>query len=137
MFPYVFQCFLTFSSVTYSHSHSQSLSLSHSLTQSFSLSHSFNLSLNHSRHAEQLLFSSLCSKVTLTLSRSHAHTLSHSHTLSISHSITLDMLSNFCFDVYAEKSLFIGDNDNCGKCKQIFVLESLVQHLTELKKHKC
>ena len=29
------------------------------------------------------------------------------------------------------------NNDNCGKCKQIFVLESLVQHLTELKKHKC
>ena len=75
-----------------------SLSLSHS--HSFSLLHSFNLSLNHSRHAEQLLFSSLCSKLTLTLS--------HSHTLSISHSITLDMLNNFCFHVYAQKSLFIG-----------------------------
>ena len=61
MFSYVFQCFLTFSNVTYSHSHS--LSLSHSLT------------------------------------------LSHSHTLSISHWITLDMLNNFCFHLYAQKSL--------------------------------
>ena len=66
------------------------------LRHSFSLSHSFNLSFNHSWHAEQLLFSSLCSKLTLTLS--------HSHTLSISHSLTLDMLNNFCFHVYAQKS---------------------------------
>ena len=87
MFSYVFQCFLTFSNVTYSHSHS--LSLSHSLTLSHShtlsishwitldmlnnfcfhlyaqnsLSHSFNLSFNHSRHAEQVLFSCLGSNV--------------------------------------------------------------------------
>ena len=40
-------------------SHFLTLTLSHS----FSLSHSFNLSFNHSRHAEQVLFSSLCSKV--------------------------------------------------------------------------
>ena len=39
-------------------SHFLTLTLSHS----FSLSHSFNLSFNHSRHAEQVLFSSLCSK---------------------------------------------------------------------------
>ena len=63
MFSYVFQCFLTFSNVTYFHSHSHSLSLSHSLTHS------------------------------------------HSHTLSISHWITLDMLNNFCFHLYAQKSL--------------------------------
>ena len=44
---------------THSHTHSLSLSISHS----FSLSHSFNLSFTHSRHAEQVLFSSLCSKV--------------------------------------------------------------------------
>ena len=56
MFSYVFQCFLTFSNVTYSHS--------------------------------------------------------HSHTLSISHSITLDMLNKFCFHLYAQKSLFIGENCN-------------------------
>ena len=43
-------------------SHFLTLTLSHS--HSFSLSHSFNLSFNHSRHAEQLLFSSLCSKIT-------------------------------------------------------------------------
>ena len=42
-------------------SHFLTLTLSH--THSFSLSHSFNLSFNHSRHAEQVLFSSLCSKV--------------------------------------------------------------------------
>ena len=41
-------------------SHFLTLTLSHS--HSFSLSHSFNLSFNHSRHAEQVLFSSLCSK---------------------------------------------------------------------------
>ena len=110
MFSNVFQCFLTFSNVTYFHSHSHSLSLSHSLTlsHSFSLSHSFNLSLNHSWHAEQLLFSSLCSKVTLSLSL----ILSHSHTLSISHSLTLDMLNNFSFHLYAQKWLFIAENCN-------------------------
>ena len=43
----------------------------------------------------------------LSLSYSLTLTLSHSHTHSISHSITLDMLNNFCFHVYAQKSLFI------------------------------
>ena len=98
------------------------LTLSHfltlSLSQSLTLSHSHTLSISHwitlDMHAEQLLFSSLCSKVTLTLSRSHSHTLSlsHSHTLSISHSITLDMLNKFCFHVKAQKSLFIAENCN-------------------------
>ena len=32
--------------------------------------------------------------------------------LSISHSLTLDMLNNFCFHVYAQKSVFIGQNVN-------------------------
>ena len=59
---------------------------------------------------EQLLFSCVCSKLTLT--HSHSLTLSHSHTLSISQSITLDMLNNFCFHLYAQKSLFIGENVN-------------------------
>ena len=93
---------------------SHSLSLSHSLTlvilNNFcfhvyaqkSLSHSHTLSFTHSPHAEQLLFSCLCSKVTLTLS----------HTLSISHSITLDMLNKFCFHVHAHKSLFMAENCN-------------------------
>ena len=45
------------------HVYAQNL-LSHflTLTVTISLSHSFNLSFNHSRHAEQVLFSSLCSK---------------------------------------------------------------------------
>ena len=62
------------------------------------------LSFTHSGHAEQLLFSCLCSKVILTFSHSHSLTLSHSHTHSISHSITLDMLNNFCFHLYAQNS---------------------------------
>ena len=33
-------------------------------------------------------------------------------TLSISHSLTLDMLNNFCFHVYAQKSVFVGQNVN-------------------------
>ena len=33
-------------------------------------------------------------------------------TLSISHSLTLDMLNNFCFHVYAQKSLFKVENVN-------------------------
>merc|ERR1719219_2570664 len=53
-----------------SHSHALTLSRSHALT----LSHSHMLSFTLSRHAEQLLFSCLCSKVTLSLS--HSHTLS-------------------------------------------------------------
>ena len=36
--------------------------------------------------------------------KTHSHTLFHSHTLSFSHSFTLDMLNNFCFNVYAQKS---------------------------------
>ena len=51
---------------------------------------------------------SLSHSVTL----SQSLTLTHSHTLSISHSITLDMLNKFCFHLYAQKSLFIGENCN-------------------------
>ena len=72
-----------------------------------SLSHSHSLSFTHSRHTEQLLFSCLCSKVTLSLSHHVTISMSHFHTLtiSLSHSITLHMLNNFCFHVYAQKSL--------------------------------
>jgi len=49
----------------------------------------------HSQHAEQLLFSCLCSKVTPSLS--HSVTL----TLSISHSLSWHAVNNFCFHVYA------------------------------------
>ena len=38
--------------------------------------------------------------------------LSHSHTLSFSQSLSLDMLNKFCFHVYAQKSLFIAENCN-------------------------
>ena len=71
-----------------------------------SLSHSHSLSFTHSRHTEQLLFSCLCSKVTLTLSHYLTLSMSQTLTLSISHSLTLNMLNNFCFHVYAQKSLF-------------------------------
>ena len=56
-------CWTTFVfiSMLKSHSHTLTLSLPHTL----SLSHSFNLSFNHSRHAEQVLFSSLCWKLTV------------------------------------------------------------------------
>ena len=49
---------------------------------------SLTLSFTHSRHAEQLLFSCLCSKVTLSLSHSLTLSLSHSRTLALSHSRT-------------------------------------------------
>ena len=40
-----------------------------------------------------------------TRSLSHTLSFSHSLTLSISHSLILNMLNNFCFHVYAQKSL--------------------------------
>ena len=58
---FVFMSMLKSHSLTFTLSHSHTLTLSHSHT--LALSHSFNLSFNHSRHAEQVLFSSLCSKV--------------------------------------------------------------------------
>jgi hypothetical protein len=61
-------------------------------------------SLSHSL-TDQLLFSCLCSKVTLshylTLTLYQCLTL----TLSLSDLLTLHMLNNFCFHVYAQKSL--------------------------------
>ena len=56
-------CWTTFvfMSMLKSHPHTFSLSLSLAI----SLSHYFNLSFNHSRHAKQVLFSSLCSKLTV------------------------------------------------------------------------
>ena len=117
MFSYVFQCFLTFSNVTYSHSHSHSLSLSHSLT----LSHSHTLSISHWITLDMLnnfcfhLYpqNSLSHSITLSLSLSHSFNLSFTHswhaeqlanlptcTLALSHSLSLDMLNKFCFHVY-------------------------------------
>ena len=77
-------CFHVYAQKSLSHSLTVTLSLCHS----FYISHSFNLSFTHSRHAEQLLFSCLCSKVTV-YSRKYFHTLSlsHSRTLTLSHSL--------------------------------------------------
>ena len=55
-------------------------SLSHSQTLALSLSHTLFKSLIH---AEQLLFSCLCSKLTLTLSHSHSLSLTLFLTLSL------------------------------------------------------
>ena len=112
-------------------SHSHTLSLSHSLTLSLlhsctlalsldmlnnfcfhvyaqkSLSHSLILSFTLSRHAEQLLFSCLGSKVTLSLSHSLTLTLSHSFNLSFNHSRHAEqvLFSSLCskFAVYRRK----------------------------------
>ena len=56
--------------------------LSHSRT--LTLSHSLIISFNHSRHAEQVLFWSLCSEVTVYSRKLQCFFLdtSHSHTLS-------------------------------------------------------
>ena len=78
-------CFHVYAQKSHSHtltlSHSRTLALLHSCT--LALLHTLILSFTLSRHAEKLLFSCLCSKVTLSLS--------HSLTLSLS----LDMLNNF------------------------------------------
>ena len=58
-------CFHLYAQNSPSHFLTLTLSLSLSHSHSFSLSHSFNLSFNHSRHAEQVLFSCLGSKVTV------------------------------------------------------------------------
>ena len=69
-------------------------------------------------HAEQLLFWSLCSKVSIcnyvtchmlhvTCRMSHVTCL-----MSNAYVDPWDMLNNFCFHVYAQMSLFMGENDN-------------------------
>ena len=50
--------------------------------------------------------------LSLTISLFLTLTLSHSHIISISHSLTLDMLNKFCFHVYAQNSMIIGENGN-------------------------
>ena len=81
------------------------LKMSERQTKTVNQEHSLTLSFTHSRHSEQLLFSCLCSKVTLSLSHSLTFTLSLSHSLTLtltltrSHSLSLDLLNNFCFHV--------------------------------------
>ena len=93
-----------FHTLTLSHSLIQSLSTcwtsfvfismlkghSHTHSHSFSLSHSFNLSFNHSRHAEQLLFSSLCSKLTLTLSPLQVNSVAEVYRVTLDPQVTLE-----------------------------------------------
>ena len=97
MFSNVFQCYLL------------SFSLSLSLTLSLFLTLTLFQSLIES------LLTCWTTFVFISMLKSHSHTLSlsHSHTLLISHSITLDMPNNFCFHVYAQTSLFIGENVPC------------------------
>ena len=83
-------CFHVYAQKSLSHSHTLSLSLFHSLIHLFTCWTTFvyaQKSLSHS------------------LNISHSHTLSLSYTLSLS----LDMLNNFCFYVYVQKSLFIAE----------------------------
>ena len=85
-----------------------------SLSLSLSLSHSLILSFTRSLSTCWTTF------VFMSMLKGHSHTLSLSlllllsllSQLSISHSITLDMLNNFCFHVYAQKSLFMAENCN-------------------------
>ena len=90
----------------------------HSLT--LTRSHSFTLSFTHSRHAEQLLFSCLCSKVTLSVSHSliqslltcwttlvfmsmfKSHSKFHTLSLTLSHSFNL----SFTLSRHADQLLF-------------------------------
>ena len=77
--------------------------------------------------------------------------LSHSPTLSIFHSLTLNLLNNFCFHVYAQNSLLIGEDGffdtlllitlSCEfrvhrPCSQLKMSESDV-NLSSLKFVKC
>ena len=71
-------------------SHFLTLTLSHS--HSFSLSHSFNLSFNHSRHAEQVLFSSLCSKVAVVGENCNGHFWTSSSAAAAPSPVSLDVI---------------------------------------------
>ena len=62
-------------------------------------------------HAEQLLFSCLCSKLSIC-DYVTGHRLHVTCLMSDAYVDPCDMLNNFCFHVYAQKSLFIGENDN-------------------------
>ena len=99
-------CWTTFIFMSMIKSHTHTLPLTHSLSHSYFLIHSLSTCWT------TFVLMSRCSKVTLSLLHSLTLALLHSHSLSFSHSLSLDMLNNFCFHVYAQKSLFIGENDN-------------------------
>ena len=56
--------------------------------------------------------------------------LSQFSQLSLSHSLTLDMLNNFCFHVYAQKSLIIGENGND------FFFDTIHTRSTDIRVHR-
>jgi len=58
-------------------------------------------------HAEQLLFSCLCSKVTVYDCLSCCHVMQSCCHMSSAYVDHWDMLNNFCFHVYSQKSLFM------------------------------
>ena len=58
-------------------------------------------------HAEQLLFSCLCSEVTVYDCLSCCHVMLSCCHMSSAYVDHWDMVNNFCFHVYAQKSLFI------------------------------
>ena len=61
-------------------------------------------------------------------SHSLSFTLSHSLTLSLSHSLTLDMLNNFFFHVYAQKSLSLSLSLTNSRGNYVHDLAALVPH---------
>ena len=73
-------------------SHFLTLSLSLFHSHSFSLSHSFNLSFTHSRHAEQVLFSSLCSKVAVVGENCNGHFWTFSSSSAAPSPVSLDVI---------------------------------------------
>ena len=90
--------------------------LDHLIT--WSLDHLFTWSLDHLHSLIHSIWTCWTTFVFMSMLKSHSHilslslSLSHSHTLSISHSLTLNKLNNFCFHVYAQKSLFKVENAN-------------------------
>ena len=75
-------------------------------------------SLSHTLSFSHSLTLSLSHSLTLNMLNNfcfHVYaqkSLSHFHTLTLSHSITLDMLNKFCFHLYAQKSLIMAENCN-------------------------
>ena len=102
-------------------------------------SHSLTLSFTHSWHAEHLLISCLCSKVTLSLSHSltidmiclcSKVTLTLSLTHSPTHSVSLNMLNNFCFHIFAQKSLSHSHSLSLSLFLTLTLFQSLIQSLS-------
>ena len=115
-------------------SHSHTLSLLQSLIHSLSTCSTFvfmsrlqgckdlqtcTLSVTHSKHAKQLLFSCVGCKVDMACK------------FALSHSLTLDMLNNFCFHVYAQKSLSHSLTVTLSLSLSLFLTLTLFQSLIQ------